>query len=238
MKKLTPAERLVVAADFPDLPNVYNLAARLCDTGVYFKLHIHLQSSGYRLGDYIHRHGLKLFADLKFYDTHHTLGGYGKELFSAINPEIVTVSASVTVRAMKALKNELPESEVLGVTLPTDFTESECERAHGGSIGSVVLRLAAQADLAGLDGVVSSGREVPLIRKKFPSPSFSMNVANIRPAGVTVVGEDQNPERMVTPTQAIKGGADRVIVGRAITQSDDPHEATMRIIEEIASVAP
>jgi len=237
MKKLTPAERLVVAADFDNLPNLYNLIAILCDTGVYLKIHIHLQSFGYRLGDYVHRHGLKLFADLKFYDVHNTLGGYGRELFT-INPEIVTVSAAVTVRAMKALKNELPESEVLGVTVPTDFTERECRRVYGGSIRNVVVRLAGRAKLAKLNGAVSSGREASLIRAKIPSPSFTINAANIRPAGIKVVGEDQNPERAMTPAQAIKAGADRVIVGRAITQSKDPHEATMRIIEGIASVAP
>lgn len=66
--------------------------------------------------------------------------------------------------------------------------------------------------------------------------SMTINIPAIRPMWVIVPGDDQNPDRIMTPAKAIKAGADRIVVGRPIVNAEKPYDAVMRTIEEIASV--
>lgn len=245
----TPAERLIVAADFRPhqmsseyAENAANvriqvlaLARRLKGTGVYLKVNSALRAYGYGLIDEIHSYDLRVFADIKLFDIRETLATDGKCL-EKWRPELLTVACVAGVSGMQALKAALPDTEILGVTVPTSFSDFDTVDTFTGLTWDAVMRLAKVAATAEIDGLISPPRNTYTLRAKFGA-TLSLNTPAIRPAWAIVPGDDQNPEQVMTPTKAIKEGADRIIVGRPITQAKNPYDAVMRTIEEIASVA-
>jgi orotidine-5'-phosphate decarboxylase len=252
MKTLTPAERLIVAADFkPDVtgeyPNlsaqwrrwvrtqVLSLAGRLTGTEVYLKVNSALRAWGYDLIDEIHDRDLRVMADLKLFDIKETLSTDGVLLREA-KPELLTAVCTAGITALQALKAELPDTEVLGVTVLTGLNDDDTKAMFTCSTKEAVLRFAEIAKQANINGLISSGMEAPMLREKF-GVLFSLNTPAIRPEWAIVEGDDQNPERIMTPAKAIKAGADRIVVGRPIVRAKDPYDAAMRTIDEIAKAA-
>lgn len=245
MKKiLSPAERLIVAADFkPIAPNgrdwvrsqVLKFADNLEGTGVYFKVNSALRACGYNLISEIQSRGLRVFADLKLFDIGETLSTDGV-LLKGTKPKLLTVVCSAGIVAMQSLKAELPDTEVLGVTVLTSLTNYDTQTMFTCSTEEAVRRFAQVAADARIDGLILSPKEVEVLRKEFGSV-LSFNTPAIRPAWAIVPGDDQNPERIMTPVKAIRAGADRIVVGRPILQAKNPYDAVMRTIEEIASAA-
>ncbi len=251
--KLTPAERLIVAADFqPDVVNHPNarsyltagffrnqvrnqaliLADKLKGTGVYLKVNSALRACGYELIDEIHHRGLKVFADLKLFDIGKTLSTDGILLREA-QPELLTVVCGTGSAAIMALKEQLPSTEVLGVTVLTSLNAMDTQMIHGGDVPSSVQKLAECGIRSGVDGFICSSKEVGLI-KSVAGDQVTINTPGIRPTWAIVRGDDQNPERIMTPAMAIKVGATRIVVGRPILDSGKPYDAVMRTIEEIS----
>lgn len=245
IKFLTPADRLIVAADFKPDPimgqarahvesQVLTLAESLQGTNVYIKVNAALRACGYGLIDRIHDYGLRVFADLKLYDIGETLGTDGTLLREA-KPELLTVVCTTGFAAMQVLKAALPGTEVLGVTVLTSLKEVDTRKMFACSVEEAVLRFAKEGHLAGIDGFISSAHEVKMLREYFGN-AVSLNTPAIRPLWAVVEGDDQNPDRIMTPAKAIQAGADRIVIGRPITQAKDPFDAVMRTLEEIASV--
>ena len=242
MRELRSAQRLIVAADFKPISGIrydrsyvrskiLDLCKSLCDTEVIIKVNSALRACGYDLTDEIHSYGLEVFADLKLYDIGETLSGDGLLLKEGRAPELLTV-APCGVKAMKALKAELPRTEVLGVTALTTFTDEDSMAMFACSTEQAVLKLARMGKEAEIDGLISSAKEAGMLRGEFKT-LMSINTPAIRPSWAIVPGDDQNPERIMTPYKAIKAGADRIVVGRPITQAESPYDAVMRTIGEI-----
>lgn len=249
-RTLTPAERLIVAADFKPQPSqdierqphelrniIWNRVLALADslkgTGVYLKVNSALRACGYDLIDEIHSRGLRVFADLKLFDIGETLSTDGVLLREA-KPELLTTVCVAGVTAMQALKAELPDTEVLGVTVLTSLKDADTKAMFTCSTEEAVMRFAQVAAEAKIDGLISSAKEAEALRAKF-GIVLSLNTPAIRPTWAIVPGDDQNPDRVMTPAKAIKAGADRIVVGRPIVQAEKPYDAVMRTIEEIAS---
>lgn len=241
-KVLKPEERLIVAADFEPPEGsgrfwveaeVIGLAKKLAGTGVIIKVNSALRACGYGLVDQIHDHGIGVFADLKLYDIPNTLAVDGVFLRRS-KPEIVTTVCSAGIAAMSALKKELPETEVLGVTVLTSLKEADTQAMFTCSTEEAVMRFAQFAADAKIDGLISSPKEAEVLRAKF-GIVLSLNTPAIRPSWFKDPNDDQNPERIMTPAKAIMAGADRIVVGRPITKAENPYDAVMRTIEEIAS---
>lgn len=244
MKELSPAERLIVAADFKPRPNcgewrtdvrlqVLALANQLEGTGVYLKVNSALRACGYGLIDEIHNLGLRVFADLKLFDIGETLITDGVLLREA-KPELLTTVCVAGVSAMKALKAELPHTEVLGVTVLTSLKEADTIDMFYATVEASVMKFAMIAEDAGIDGLICAPTDVALIRSVVKRV-MSYNTPAIRPTWAIVPGDDQNPDRIMTPAKAIAAGADRIVVGRPIVKAENPYDAVMRTIEEIAS---
>ncbi len=242
MRLLTPAERLIVAADFK--PNgalgrawvraqVLALAVALKNTGVCLKVNSALRACGYDLIDEIHACGLAVFADLKFYDIPSTLETDGR-LLQETKPELVTVACATGIASMQALKAELPATEVLGVTVLTSQTDADTRAMFVCLTDEAARRFARAAADAKLDGLISSPRELATLKANF-GMLLSLNTPAIRPAWATIIGDDQNPLRVMTPADAIRAGADRIVVGRPIIRASNPYDAVMCTIDEIAS---
>ncbi len=242
MKTLTPAERLIVAADFkPAAPDgkdwvraqVLRLADSLNGTGVYLKVNSALRACGYDLIREIQCRDLRVFADLKLFDIGETLSTDGALLREA-RPELLTTVCAAGVTAMQMLKAELPDTEVLGVTVLTSLKDADTQAMFTCSTEEAVIRFAQVAADAKIDGLISSPQEAEALRAKF-GMLLSLNTPAIRPTWAIVPGDDQNPDRIMTPAKAIKAGADRIVVGRPIVRAANPYDAVMRTIEEIAS---
>lgn len=238
---LTAAERLIVAADFNPkdggqyrtytYDQVLEFTSVIARTGVVMKVNSALRACGYGLIGDIHDRELQVFVDLKLNDIENTLATDGKLLLK-YHPEIVTVMCSTGINALKALKAELPETEILGVTVLTNQTDADTMALYGCSVREAVLRLADIAAKAQIDGLISSPDDLADLRKRFGN-TLTYNTPAIRPAWAKVEGDDQNHARVMTPADAIKAGATRIVVGRPITKAPDPREAVLRTLEEI-----
>ena len=137
-------------------------------------------------------------------------------------------------RTVEALDKEFAGKErakVLAVTILTSSTE-ETLREVGieRPVPEMVVRLASLAKKAGIDGVVASPLEVPLIREAC-GPDFLVVTPGVRPATASV--DDQ--KRVMTPGEAVRAGADYLVIGRPISAAADPVAAVAAIVEEIVS---
>ena len=239
-KNILLGERLIVAADFkPSIETdekeswvrgkLFTLADSLRDTGVYIKINSVLRILGYEVITKLHNFGLKVFADLKLNDISETLKIDGL-LLKKYEPDILTVMCSTGVASMQAIKEVLPETEILGVTVLTSLRDQECKDIYNDSIESSVLRLANLAKTAGIGGLVASPKEAGVLKNIVPA-TMTINTPGIRPIWTIVKGDDQS--RVMTPHDAIMAGADRIVIGRPITTAENPKEAVERTLEEI-----
>lgn len=242
MRNFLLSERLIVAADFKQNPGERNsvmhqvckLADSVADLGIYLKVNSALRANGYLLIEMIKQRGLRVFADLKLNDIPETLATDG-DLLHSFSPDLLTVMASTGQKAISALKSELPETEVLGVTVLTSLGDSDTAELFGDTTENAVLKFAAEAHLGGADGVIASPKEAAILRKIYINdatwPGMTINTPGIRPEWSLVKNDDQ--KRSATPADAIRAGADRIVIGRPITQAESPRAAVMRTLDEI-----
>ena len=167
---------------------------------------------------------LPIFLDLKLHDIPNTVGK-AVEALARLEPAILTVHAAGGRAMLQAAKSAAPpETKVVAVTVLTSLDASDL--AEAGVIGSPAEQVERLADLArdsGIDGIVCSGAEVAAARKMWPDGFFV--VPGVRPAGADV--GDQ--KRVVTPRQALAGGASILVIGRPITEASDPSKAVADI---------
>jgi len=233
------AERLIVAADYDPrkeggIKGVYDkvvgLGSALEGLGVIIKVNSILRAWGYQLIYDLHNMGLKVMADLKLIDIPNTMEMDGAML-AECKPELVTVMCCVGIEGMRQVQKTLGVgTEVLGVTVLTSLDEEECQAIFTCSTKAGVLRFARMAQLAGIGGLVSSPQEVEMLAAK-KELVLAANTPGIRPEWSLVTGDDQR--RVMTPGKAIQTSAKRIIIGRPITQAENPREAAERTLEEI-----
>ena len=168
--------------------------------------------------------GLPIFLDLKLHDIPNTVAKAVQAL-RPLEPAILTVHAAGGRAMLEDAKAAAPSgTKVVGVTVLTSL-DGEDLRSTGLSPDphAQVERLTALARAAGLDGVVCSGSEVAAARRLWPDGFFV--VPGVRPAD----GHAADQKRIVTPRAALDAGASVIVVGRPITQADDPDLAARAI---------
>lgn len=232
-------DRLIVAADYDPRENggvsgvrkkVLDLASNLKDMGVIIKVNSILRACGYGLISDLHDLGLQVFADLKLIDIPNTMETDGAMLLE-YKPEIVTVMCCAGIDGMRVVRETLGgNTEVLGVSVLTSLNEEECQAIFTCSTKAGVLRFGRFAQLAGLGGLILSSQEADMLKDK-KELVLTLNTPGIRPAWSLVAGDDQ--KRIMTPGKAIQSGAKRLVIGRPVTQADNPREAAQRTIQEI-----
>ena len=180
--------------------------------------------------------GLPLFLDLKFHYIPNTVAGAVRSTLS-LKPAILNVHAQggpSMMRAAQAALADTPDHDALliAVTVLTSLSDDDLQ-AVGVKDGteSQVVRLAMLTQSCGLCGVVCSPREIKAIRAAC-GPDFKLVVPGIRPDWAAA--GDQ--KRITTPAQAIRDGADYIVIGRPITGADDPLAAAKRIADELAGL--
>ena len=168
--------------------------------------------------------GLPIFLDLKLHDIPNTVAG-AMQAIHVLEPAVVTVHASGGRAMMEDAKAAAGNgTKVVGVTMLTSLDQRDLDRTGvAGSAHDQVMRLAALAQTAGLDGIVCSGQEVKAVHEQWKDGFFV--VPGLRPAG-SAVGDQK---RVVTPRQARDDGASVLVIGRPISRADDPVQAARDI---------
>lgn len=231
-----PRECLCFALDVPDRAAAKTFVARLSDVVGLFKVGLELfVREGPDLLEELRDQGARrMFLDLKFHDIPRTVLG---ALRSASRLPVAFLSVHA-----EALWQGVPPKgpfslgegpKLLGITVLTSLGDPDLEKLGYGpglSLTDLVLLRATIAREAGCAGVVCSAAEVAELRARF-GPDFLLFVPGIRPEGALVAGDDQR--RAFTAYEAVRQGADCVIVGRPIREAVDPLEAAERLLEEI-----
>jgi orotidine-5'-phosphate decarboxylase len=176
--------------------------------------------------------GCKAFLDLKLCDIPETVRRAVASACS-LGAQYLTLHACGGPHMLEAATNQVVQSgstmTLLAVTVLTSLDQSDLERTGvQGSVEAQVLRLATLAKQCGIGGLVSSPREVALLRGEVGGDMLLVT-PGIRPA--SAAGDDQ--KRTSSPTEAIRAGADLLVVGRPIRDAADPARAARSIVEEI-----
>ncbi|MEA2013648.1 MAG: orotidine-5'-phosphate decarboxylase [Verrucomicrobiota bacterium] len=176
--------------------------------------------------------GKKVFLDLKFHDIPNTVGG-AIQSAGAIGADMVNIHASGGSAMMKAAadsaKSLNKDMILIAVTVLTSIDDATMKTmGFSCSPGELALSLAKLAKANNIAGVVASAWEIKTI-KEVCGKDFLLIVPGIRPAGSAK--DDQ--KRVMTPRQASEAGADYIVVGRPVTQADNPAEAAKKILEEL-----
>jgi orotidine-5'-phosphate decarboxylase len=179
--------------------------------------------------------GFGVFLDLKYHDIPNTVAGSVRAAAELPGVRMMTLHASGGLAMMQAARGAVAGLKnrpvLLGVTLLTSLDAAALRRIGiQGPPAARVLALARLANEAGLDGVVASAHEARAIRRAC-GPRFLIVIPGIRPAATST--DDQ--ARVATPADAIRAGANYLVVGRPITGASDPAAAARSIAEEIAA---
>ncbi|MFQ5939471.1 MAG: orotidine-5'-phosphate decarboxylase [Alphaproteobacteria bacterium] len=184
--------------------------------------------------------GLPIFLDLKYNDIPNTVAG-GIRAAGELDPFMITVHASggpAMLRGAMAASFRVADAgggrrpKVVGITVLTSFDAEDLDAVGiERPISDQVRRLADLAQECGLDGVVASAHEIGELRAQC-DPDFLLVVPGIRPAWSSAFDQ----KRIIAPAEALRRGADYLVVGRPITKSNDPADAARRIVGEMATV--
>ena len=230
-----PHERLIVALDVSTASEAARIIQSVGDSVGHFKVGKQLFTAvGPQIVRDLVASGKKVFLDLKFHDIPNTVAAAVRSA-SALGIDMLTVHASgggkMLKAAVEAASSAAHSPLILAVTVLTSFTDQDLQEiGFSGKVTDNALRLASLAQAAGCRGVVSSVAEVKALRQMLGT-GFAIVTPGIRPAG-SAAGDQA---RIATPAAAITAGASHIVVGRPITESNDPAQAAQEILREIVS---
>ena len=175
--------------------------------------------------------GLPVFLDVKFHDIPNTVAGAVGQA-AALGVAMMTIHLSggaamleAAVEAAAADTSGRRRPRLLGVSVLTSLDDGDLHQIGiEGGTEDQVLRLAAMAEKAGLDGLICSPKEIDGLKRRF-GDALTLVVPGIRPRG-SAVGDQK---RVMTPAEAIAAGADHLVIGRPITEAADPRAAALSI---------
>jgi orotidine-5'-phosphate decarboxylase len=230
MSHPTARDHLIVALDVPVLDEAYRLVSVLGESVSYYKVGLELLfAGGLDLARDLRRQGKSVFLDMKLLDIRNTVeravanaSELGVNMLTVHGHDLKTLRAAVSGRGSTSLK-------LLAVTVMTNLTADDLKQQGSNlSPADLVLHRARLAYESGFDGVIASGQEAANIRAA-TGPGFLIVTPGIRLPGSST--DDQ--ERVMTPDHAIAAGADHIVVGRPITQADDPKTAAESFLHHI-----
>ena len=226
--KIAPRDRLIVALDLPSVEAAEAMIGKLGDSVTFYKIGYQLAyAGGLPLVSRLAGSGKKVFLDLKMHDIGNTVAR-GVESVAKLGATFLTVHAyPQTMKA--AVEARGPNLKILAVTVLTSYDDGDLHAAgYRLNVSDLVEARAQQAQVLGVDGIVSSAEEVGRLHK-IVGHQMSLVTPGIRPAGAA--SGDQ--KRIMTPGRAIAAGADYLVVGRPIVEAADPKATAEAIHEEI-----
>jgi len=239
-----PRSSLVVALDFDSLTSAVKFAKQVADLVGMFKIGNQLfTAAGPAAVKEVAALGTGIFLDLKFHDIPNTVAGAVLSAAAMSGVQLVNVHAlgghAMLEAAVQAISAGVPmgadRPRLLAVTILTSMDQKTMrEVGIGGTPKLRVVKLAELAKKAGVDGVVASVQEAKSIRKAC-GRDFLIVTPGVRSKSSAVESKSEDQARKATPTEAIRAGADFLVVGRPILAAPDPRAAAQAIVDEIAA---
>jgi orotidine-5'-phosphate decarboxylase len=223
-------ERIIVALDLPSIAQAEAMIDILGDSVSFYKIGMELTyAGGLPLVKSLVARGKKVFLDLKLHDIPHTV-----EMATArvadLGATFLTVHAypHTMEAARKSAKNS--QMQILGVTVMTSMDDADLSDAgYAYSVSDLVVKRANQAKNIGIDGLICSATDIVNIRASIGN-ALKIVTPGIRPSG----SDSGDQKRIMTPFEAIKTGADYLVIGRPITNASNPRAAAEGIAREIS----
>lgn len=224
-------DKLIVALDVPGYDEARELVVTLGDTVNFYKIGLELLfSEGLALATELKNEGKRVFLDMKFLDIGNTVeravagvAQMGFDFLTLHGTDTKTVQAAVKGRGSAPLK-------LLAVTVLTSLDQNDlAEQGIAMSPSELVLKRAKLAREAGADGVIASGQEAAAVRAAC-GPNFLIVTPGIRLPG----GEAGDQKRITTPEDAVRAGANHIVVGRPVNASRSPREAAQTFLEHLS----
>jgi orotidine-5'-phosphate decarboxylase len=229
------APPVVVALDFPDLDSALGLVSKLGPQRCWYKVGCQLFARyGRQAVDKLVAQGCDVFVDLKVNGYPKTDYALGRSI-ATWRVRLVDIHLALGEESIRefleGLRTVDPAPKVLGVTVLTSHSDAS-QFGVSESRRDVVMRLASRATKIGLDGVVAAASDVRDIKASV-GEDFLVVTPGIRPSG----SPTHEQRQVATPAEAVRAGANYLVVGRPITQSPHPRKALEDILEEVKSAS-
>ena len=232
---MTQPAPIAVALDAPDLETAARWAALVTPhvSTVKVGLELYLRYGPGIVASIRGASGVRIFLDLKLHDIPATVAGAARAV-ARLHPDVLTVHATGGPEMVRAAVGAAPDTMIAAVTLLTSLDLGDLESIGvKGPLSDAVRRLAVLAVEAGARGLVCSPREVTDVRAEV-GPDVTLITPGIRPAGAAA--HDQ--ARTATPEEALRAGADLLVIGRPITSAPDPGAAAAAIAAPLRRLTP
>jgi len=230
MKDINVEDRLIFALDFPEIDQAKDIVTELDDSVNFYKIGMEILMTGgyFELLNWLIERDKKVFVDLKFFDVPETVGRTIARL-SDYGATFATIHGNQALMEKAAEnKNDL---KILAVTALTSLDRGDLDDlGFDCDVQELVISRAKRAFEAGCDGVVSSGLEVPYIRKYVDNKLIAVT------PGIRPVTNDDDQKRVVDVATAFKNGSDYIVVGRPIKNAENRYQAASDIQKIIRSV--
>ncbi len=230
MKNINTQDRLIFALDVPEVSEAKEIVSELDDSVNFYKIGMELLMTGdyFELLNWLIKHDKKVFVDLKFFDVPETVGRTIARL-SDYGATFATIHGNQALME-KAVQNK-QNLKILAVTALTSLDRGDLDDlGFNCNVQDLVISRAKRAFKAGCDGVVSSGLEVPFLRKYVDNKLIAVT------PGIRPVANDDDQKRVVDVATAFKSGSDYIVVGRPIKNADNRYKAASDIQKIIRSV--
>jgi len=224
-------DRLIVALDTPDVGEARRLVERIGDSAVFYKIGMELAyGGGLPLVAELSGAGKRVFLDLKLHDIPNTVERATAQA-AKLGARFLTVHAyPQTMRAAVAGARG-SGTQILAVTVLTSYDDDDLfDACYRFGVIETVRRRAEQAQELGVDGLVASAAEAAIVRETVGA-GMALVTPGIRP-GSAAAGDQK---RVAAPAEAIRNGADYLVVGRPVTEAADPRAAAEAVVKEIGS---
>lgn len=221
--------RLFVALDLPTIAEAEAMVEQIGDAVESYKIGLQLLPiGGVEFGQRLKARGKKIFYDFKLHDIGATVEKATRSI-AGLQADLLTVHARPDVMRAAVAGRGSSSLKILGVTVLTSLDQQALlDIGYNDNAEKLVMRRVEQALAAGIDGVVSSPLEAAAIRAVVPD-SFLVVTPGVRPAGAA----KGDQKRVATPASALTSGASHLVVGRPITQAEDPRTAALSIAAEM-----
>ncbi len=231
MAASAPCDRLIVALDASDVGEAERLIERIGDAATFYKVGMELAyGGGLGLVGRLVSAGKQVFLDLKLHDIPNTVERATAQA-ARLGARFLTVHAYPQTMRAAVAGAKGSNTQVLAVTVLTSCDDADLRDAgYRFGVAELVRRRAEQALSLGVDGLVASAAEAATLRKAVGAQMLIVT-PGIRPDGAAA--GDQ--KRVAAPAEAIRAGADYLVVGRPVTQAPDPRAAAKAIVAEIAA---
>ena len=225
--EIPASDRLIVALDVPTISAAKELVTVLDDAVVFYKVGLELFMSGgaFELVTWLRERDKKVFVDLKFFDVPATVGRAVSQL-NGLGITFATIHGNDAI--MQAAAAAAEDVDILAVTVLTSLDRGDLsDLGFDCDVSELVVSRGRRAVVHGCAGVVASGQEAALLRRELGN-TLLVVVPGIRP-----VDNQDDQKRTVSAEQALRDGADYLVVGRPIRDANDPKAAAEQIQKEI-----